>query len=287
MGQVLRFPQAHGTLQHYWPCGVFWRTEAVVFIGSGLWDGRTHHLDKMTLNELVKAYFAFPAIQIYIVVSAISIGYLTTLTIDVWQLLLVAALSPFYYGLIWYGLHRYVLHGHWLYKSPLTAPVWKRIHFDHHQDPNNLGVLFGAPYTTLPTILIATIPYGWLLGGMAGAALAVTLGLLLTCFYEFCHCIEHLRYAPETPLIKRMKKLHLAHHFHSEKGNYGITDFSWDRVFQTFYPEPKSFPRSETVFNLGYDGEESIKYPWVAKLSGHEPGTIPSRPPAYSSDAGT
>lgn len=256
-----------------------------MFIGSSLWDGRAHYLDKMTLRELVKAYFAFPAIQIYLVGSAVALGYLITLPIDPWRLLLVAALSPFFYGIVWYLLHRYVLHGHLLYKFALTAPVWKRIHFDHHQDPNNLGVLFGAPYTTLPTILAATIPFGWVLGGPAGAAFAVTLGLLLTCFYEFCHCIEHLRYAPQTPLIQRMKKLHLAHHFHSEKGNYGITDFSWDRVFSTFYPDVKNFPRSETVFNLGYDGDESIKYPWVATLSGHEPGSIPARPPAVSGDA--
>ncbi len=148
-----------------------------------------------------------------------------------------------------------------------------------------MGVLFGAPYTTLPTILIATIPFGWSLGGPAGAALAVTLGLLLTCFYEFCHCIEHLRYAPETRLIKRMKKLHLAHHFHNENGNYGITDFSWDRLLGTFYTDPKAVPRSDTVFNLGYDQDQSVQFPWVAKLSGLEPGAIPAGPPSTRADA--
>ena len=65
-----------------------------------------------------------------------------------------------------------------------------------------------------------------------------------------------------------MKKLHLAHHFHSEKGNYGITNFLWDRVLGTYYARPKGFPRSETVFNLGYTEKQSERYPWVAKLSG-------------------
>lgn len=259
--------------------------EAALFFGSSLWNGRTHYLDKMTLRELVKAYFAFPAIQIYLVSAAISVGFAVALASDVWPLLLVTVLSPSLYGIVWYLLHRHVLHGNWLYKSSLTASVWKRIHFDHHQDPNNLGVLFGAPYTTMPTILAVTIPFGWFLGGPAGAALAATMGLLLTCFYEFCHCIEHLRYAPQYLFIQRMKKLHLAHHFHNENGNYGITDFSWDRIFRTFYSSVKKRPRSATVFNLGYDDEESKKFPWVAELSGHEPGSIPARPPAASGDA--
>ena len=73
------------------------------------------------------------------------------------------------YPLVWYLLHRFVLHGRYLYKLPQTAAVWKRIHFDHHQDPNDLGVLFGALYTTLPTIVIVTVPIGWAIGGPAGA----------------------------------------------------------------------------------------------------------------------
>ena len=283
----MRSGRPHYTFRPSSPCGALWQTETALFIGSSLWDGRTHHLDKMTLRELVKAYFAFSAIQIYLVVSTIAAGFFISLAGNPWQLLLIAGLSPFFYGFVWYLLHRYVLHGHLLYKSPLTAPVWKRIHFDHHQDPNNLGVLFGAPYTTLPTILAATLPFGWVLGGPAGAALAVTIGLLLTCFYEFYHCIEHLRYAPQMALILRMKKLHLAHHFHNENGNYGIIDFSWDRVFRTFYSNPKTFTRSPTVFNLGYDGDESVKFPWVARLSAHKPGSIPAGPPGVSTDAYT
>ena len=64
-----------------------------------------------------------------------------------------------------------------------------------------------------------------------------------------------------------MKKRYLAHHFHSERGNFGITNFMWDRLFGTYYPDPKTFPESATTFNLGYTGEEAERYPWVAVLS--------------------
>ena len=83
-----------------------------------------------------------------------------------------AAAAVLGYPLVWYLLHRYVLHGRLLYRFPQTAALWKRIHFDHHQDPNDLGVLFGALYTTLPTIFIVTAPIGWLIGGASAAAAA-------------------------------------------------------------------------------------------------------------------
>ena len=39
------------------------------------------------------------------------------------------------YPLVWYLLHRYVLHGSFLYKMLWSAALWKRIHFDYHRDP--------------------------------------------------------------------------------------------------------------------------------------------------------
>ena len=65
-----------------------------------------------------------------------------------------------------------------------------------------------------------------------------------------------------------MKKRHMAHHFHDESGNYGITTFFWDKVFGTYYDRSERPEKSATVFNLGYDEEVAREYPWVAELSG-------------------
>ncbi len=165
----------------------------------------------------------------------------------------------------------FFLHGRFLYRIPQTAALWKRIHFDHHRDPHDLGVLFGALSTTLPTILIVTLPIGWAIGGLTGAIAAATTGIVTTCVYEFCHCIQHLPFTPKWSFLRRIKRHHLAHHFYSEQGNFGITNFFWDRVFGTFYANPEDIQRSETVFNLGYTGQETVRFPWVAKLSGIEP----------------
>lgn len=238
-----------------------------MILGSKLWQGRKHYLNKMTLPELVRAYFAYHAIQVYIVLGIagglLTLGYANELP----PLLGAVGASGILYGLAWYLLHRFVLHGTFLYKSPLTAALWKRVHFDHHQDPNDLGVLFGALKTTLPTIFLITVPVGWWIGGFPAAAAALTTGLFITCFYEFCHCIQHLAYTPKLPFLRRIKKLHLAHHFHNEQGNYGITNFLWDRLFGTHYPAADQVPRSATVFNLGYTGGKTQRFPWVARLS--------------------
>ena len=237
-------------------------------IGNRLWDGRKHYLDKMTLRELVAAYFAYPAIQAYIALGLIAAG-LTAVSWDGHPVRVAAAAlaAVVVYPLVWHLLHRYVLHGRFLYKSARTAPLWKRVHYDHHQDPNDLGVLFGALYTTLPTVAVVTLPVGWAIAGPAGSAAAFGAGMFVTCFYEFCHCIEHLRYTPKFAFLRRIKKLHLMHHFHNEQGNYGITNFLWDRLLGTFYAEAEAVARSETVFDLGYAGAERERYPWVMRLS--------------------
>jgi sterol desaturase/sphingolipid hydroxylase (fatty acid hydroxylase superfamily) len=241
---------------------------------------REHHLDKMTLRELVYAYLQYPAIVGYtlLAVGAIALFALRW-SAPLAPTLIAVAAATFVYPLVWYLLHRWVLHSRWMFKVAPLASTWKRIHYDHHQDPNHLEVLFGALHTTVPTIAIATLPVGYVIGlpfadaahpsAAIGAALAAfATGLLTTCFYEFCHCIQHLAYKPKSKWLAEMKKRHMAHHFHDENGNYGITSFVWDRLFGTFYDRPERPRKSPTVFNLGYTPEMAEKYPHVAKLSG-------------------
>ncbi len=221
----------------------------------------------MTLGELLEGYFRHHAIQTYIVVGVAGVGYAlstgTPLPGLLWSALWAILSFPFF----WYLIHRYVLHGTWLARSPFTSALWKRIHFDHHQDPQDWHFLFGAVYTTLPSIALVMVPVGYWIAGWPGAAAAMGTGSLVYCFYELCHCLEHFSYTPKYEILRRMKRAHMAHHFHNEQGNYGITNFLWDSIFQTYYDDKKHAPKSTTIFNLGYDQAMADKYPWVAKLS--------------------
>jgi sterol desaturase/sphingolipid hydroxylase (fatty acid hydroxylase superfamily) len=234
------------------------------------WTNREYNLEKMTLRELVIAFFTHYSIQAYLVLAVLGLVLAVAWAETVWAPLRAATVVVLLYPLVEYVLHRWLLHATWLYKSPLTAKAWKRIHYDHHQNPHDLTVLFGALYTTLPAILLITLPLGWLLGGASGAAAAMSAGMLIFSVYEFCHCVQHLPFTPRNPWLREIKKRHLAHHFHSEQGNYGITSGIWDRVFGTLYGQMREVERSPTTFNLGYTGPERESYPWVAELSATE-----------------
>lgn len=248
------------------------QTPELRLLRATFWQ-REHHLDKMTLAELVKAYFTYPAIVAYLTLAVVSIGAFIWSPAPAVPTLLSIAAASLAYPLFWYLIHRYILHSRWMWKHKWMASTWKRIHYDHHQDPNHLEVLFGALHTTLPTIALGVFPMGYAIGSFWGAGLgggfaALATGLLTTCVYEFVHCIQHLAYKPKSKTIAEMKKRHMAHHFHDENGNYGITTFFWDKVFGTFYDRPERPVKSPTVFNLGYTDEVARDYPWVSELSG-------------------
>lgn len=228
---------------------------------------RRYQLDKMTLRELVVAYFTHYSIQVYLLLAILAI-VAAALTAPSWREPLIGAvLALLLYPFFEYALHRWVLHGRFLYKWRWTAKVWKRIHYDHHQDPHDLSVLFGALYTTLPPIFLLSLPIGWLVAGPSAGFGALAAALLAFAGYEFCHCVQHLPFTPKNRWLREIKKRHLAHHFHSEQGNFGITSMIWDRLFGTGYASRTEVPRSPTTHNLGYTGEERARYPWVGDLS--------------------
>ncbi|MCH4092379.1 sterol desaturase family protein [Acetobacter sp.] len=238
-------------------------------------SGRSFDLGKMNLRQLWIAYLTYPTILLYFALIVVSFS-LSARFFAGWGATAASILAVMLvYPVVWYSLHRWILHGQWLYKSRWTASLWKRIHFDHHQDPHLLDVLFGAPATTLPTIGAVTIPVGWLIGGWGASAAAFGAGVAITCIYEFFHCIQHLNYKPKAAWIQRMKAWHVLHHFHDEDGNFGITSYVVDRAFGSFYEEARARPRSPSVFNLGYNLEQAKRYPWVMKLTGSPPRDRP------------
>lgn len=233
---------------------------------------RSHYLDRMNFGQLVRAYFQHYTIVAYLSLAAIGIGVCVAFPATPARMLAAIAVAAMVYPLVWHLLHQYVLHSRWMWRHKWLCPTWKRIHYDHHQDPNHLEVLFGALHTTVPTIAAATIPIGWLIGGpgghLGGVAAAFATGILITCYYEFMHCIQHLAFKPKWKWVQLQKARHNEHHYFDENGNYGITNYVWDRILGTYYEKKDRPERSATVFNLGYDEEVAQNYPWVKNLSG-------------------
>ncbi|MGE0666213.1 MAG: sterol desaturase family protein [Sphingomonadales bacterium] len=241
-----------------------------LLVGYGGWRDNARLVEGMTLGDLLHAYFSFPTIQIYAVLAAAALGLTAVFFDGAARLALGTVIAVVVYSLVEYLFHRFVLHGRRLYQHRATAALWKRVHYDHHQDTSNLSVMFGAPQTTLTPILVIAIPLGWLVDGAAGAAFGVFCGIVLTAIYEFFHLYQHVPWEPGSAWLRRLKKRHLAHHFHNETGNFGITTDVWDRVLGTNYDSVRERPRSSNVRHLGYAGDEARRFPWVTQLSESE-----------------
>ncbi|WP_342628710.1 sterol desaturase family protein [Nguyenibacter vanlangensis] len=246
---------------------------------GSLRTGRSFDLGKMDLRQLWIAYLTYPTILLYIALAVASFAMLGRHFPGILPTAVAMGAVIAIYPVAWYLIHRFILHGRFLYRMKWTASLWKRIHFDHHQDPHLLDVLFGSPLNTLPTIALITLPVGYSIGHLGGAAAAMGTGLTVTCIYEFFHCIQHLNYKPRMRWIQKMKQRHVLHHFHHEDGNYGITSFFVDRLFGSYYADARARPRSAHVFNLGYDLQEATLYPWVMDLTGAPPREKPDGAP--------
>ena len=247
-----------------------------IFIGYKAWKAQNYLLNRMTFDDLVRAYITYPAIQVYALLVVACLTYTALNSTAVLGPLLSFAAGALLFPISWYITHRFILHGSWMYKTPHLAKFWKRVHYDHHRFPNDLSVLFGGLHTTLPPIAFIAGPIGWLVSGPAGATAAVGGFLVMTCYTEFLHAGQHLHFEPKSKFWKVIKERHLAHHFHNETGNFGIAEFFWDKVFGTFYGNQEAAPRTKTARNLGYDSEMAEKYPWVKELTDAE-GARPGR----------
>ena len=65
-----------------------------MFRPGAFWNGRKHHLDKMTLRDLVHAYFAYPAIQVYLALGTASAVAALWWDHSAMSLLVAAAFGP-------------------------------------------------------------------------------------------------------------------------------------------------------------------------------------------------
>ena len=99
---------------------------------------------------------------------------------------------------------------------------------------------------------------------MITKAAALAAAFVIISIYEFCHCVQHLNYMPKSAWLRAIKKSHMAHHFHNETGNFGITSNIIDHLVGTYYGDRQTMPKSVHTYDLGYDEAEARLYPWVA-----------------------
>ena len=233
--------------------------------GDAEWASSIDMRKPMSRSAFFAKFFSHYTIPLYLLGALACLVTAITLVDSWWQIAGSFALVAVAYPLVEFLLHRFVLHGP-LYRMHWTAALWRRLHYVHHMDPNDLSVLFGAPYTTIPAVLATAAPLGYLAFGLPGMAAASAAGFFALVIYEFHHAAAHLPVTFKSRLLAHMRRHHLLHHFHSERGNYGIVTDIADRAIGTIYEGAGGAGKSPTVRNLGYTDEQARKYPWVAEL---------------------
>ena len=128
-----------------------------------------------------------------------------------------------------YWLHRIVFH--FEPEKGIGARLHWIIHGVHHDHPNDPMRLVMPPALSVP--LAAVFVYGfYLVIGSPGflpfgaAFLAGYLG------YDMLHYHVH-HHRPKTALGKRLRELHMRHHFQNHERGYGVSAPFWDHVFGT------------------------------------------------------
>jgi sterol desaturase/sphingolipid hydroxylase (fatty acid hydroxylase superfamily) len=128
-----------------------------------------------------------------------------------------------------YWLHRVVFH------FEPDHPVGRRFHFIihgvHHDHPNDRLRLVMPPSASLPLAALFLLGFWAVLG--PGAWQAFGAGFLAGYLaYDMLHFHVH-HHKPKTRLGRKLRELHMRHHFQDGDRGFGVSAPWWDHVFGT------------------------------------------------------
>src|SRR5919199_1008088 len=128
-----------------------------------------------------------------------------------------------------YWLHRVVFH--FEPEQGIGARLHWMIHGVHHDHPNDPMRLVIPPSVSVPLSALFCVGF-WAVFGERWYAFGAGFlaGYLL---YDMTHYFLH-HHKPKSRLGKRLRELHMRHHFQDDTTGFGISAPYWDTVFRTF-----------------------------------------------------
>ena len=132
-----------------------------------------------------------------------------------------------------YWLHRVVFH--FEPQRGIGARLHWMIHGVHHDHPNDPLRLVMPPSASVPLATAFCLVF-WLVLGSDHAP-AFSAGFLAGYLaYDMVHYHVH-HHRPRTRVGRRLRELHMRHHFQDDESGFGVSAPYWDRVFGT---EPRA-----------------------------------------------
>jgi dihydroceramide fatty acyl 2-hydroxylase len=179
-------------------------------------------LDRLSrVHHLVPVFIFAPAVAVLFVLGAHE-----TTTLQAVALVLGGWL---FWTLTEYWMHRLVFH--FEPEEGWGARLHWIIHGVHHDHPNDPLRLVMPPSVSVPLALLFYGLFVLVLGTPFANVFAAGFlaGYLV---YDMLHYHVH-HHRPTTALFKRLRELHMRHHFQDDTLGFGISAPFWDHVFGT------------------------------------------------------
>jgi dihydroceramide fatty acyl 2-hydroxylase len=129
-----------------------------------------------------------------------------------------------------YWIHRVVFH--FEPQAGIGARLHWMVHGVHHDHPNDPLRLVMPPAVSVPLAALFLGLFVAVLG--TPIAWAVGAGFLAGyLFYDMVHYALHHHLGSHNPLERRLRELHMRHHFEDDSHGYGISAPWWDFIFGT------------------------------------------------------
>ncbi|HYM56716.1 MAG TPA: sterol desaturase family protein [Solirubrobacteraceae bacterium] len=179
------------------------------------------------LDRFTRVHPAVPAILYGPVIALLFVGGAQNLGLA--RALGLAAGGYAVWTLTEYWLHRAVFH--YEPEQGLGARLHWMLHGIHHDHPNDPRRLVMPPSASVP-LALAFFAVFWLsLGGLDAPPFgAGFLGGYLA--YDMIHFHVH-HHRPRTRVGRRLRELHMRHHFQDDARGFGVSAPYWDRGFGT------------------------------------------------------
>ncbi len=180
-------------------------------------------LDRLSrVHPVVPVVIFLPAISIMLAMGAAELS--------VWATLGLLAGGYAFWTLSEYWIHRGIFH--FEPEEGFGARLHWIIHGVHHDHPNDPLRLVMPPAVSVPLSSLFVLGFYAVLGSPHFLPFAAGfLGGYLA--YDMTHYALH-HHKPKSRLGKRLRELHMRHHFQDHTRGFGISAPYWDKAFRTF-----------------------------------------------------
>ena len=137
-------------------------------------------------------------------------------------------------GLLFWSFFEYVMHRfvfHFWPKGEFQTKLQFTMHGVHHQYPNDKDRLVMPITVSIPISLLIL----WLFTATLGLQAWGFFGGLVSGYlaYDMIHYSVHHWTNMKSPLMRKIRRHHMAHHFRDTNKGFGVSSYAWDRVFRT------------------------------------------------------